>query len=51
MSSSRIAERAGDTETVATAQRIAVEERQAAERIAGTWNASIEAALEQVGAA
>jgi hypothetical protein len=45
-----LAKRAGDTETVATAQRIAGEERQAAERIAGTWDVAIEAALERVGA-
>jgi ferritin-like metal-binding protein YciE len=42
---SRTAERAGDDETVATAQRILVEERQAAQRIAHTWDAAIEVAL------
>jgi ferritin-like metal-binding protein YciE len=46
----RVAERAGDTETVETAQRIAVEERRTAERIARTWDAAIEAALAAVGA-
>ena len=46
----RVAERAGDQETVATAERILVEERHAAERIAGTWDAAIDAALEHVGA-
>ncbi|MDQ3935058.1 MAG: ferritin-like domain-containing protein [Actinomycetota bacterium] len=46
----RVAERAGDRETIATAERILVEERAAAERIAGTWDAAIDAALEQVGA-
>ena len=46
----RVAERAGDPETVAMADRILVEERHAAERIAGTWDAAIDAAFEQVGA-
>ena len=46
----RVAERAGDQETVATTDRILAEERHAAERIAGTWDAAIDAALEQVGA-
>jgi ferritin-like metal-binding protein YciE len=44
---SRVAERAGDAETVETARRIAGEEREAAERIAGTWDAAIDVALEQ----
>lgn len=46
----RVAERAGDQETVAAANRILVQERHAAERIAGTWDAAIDAGLEQVGA-
>jgi ferritin-like metal-binding protein YciE len=46
----RVAERAGDAETVATAKRILAEERRAAERIAGTWDAAIEVALAKVGA-
>jgi ferritin-like metal-binding protein YciE len=46
----RVAERAGDSETASTAARIADEERAAAERIAGTWDAAMDAALEQVGA-
>jgi|SRR5215211_2740183 len=41
----RIAERAGDAGTVAAADRILVEERRAAERIAGTWDAAMDAAL------
>jgi ferritin-like metal-binding protein YciE len=41
----RVAERAGDRETVEVAQRIAAEERAAAERIAGTWDAAIDTAL------
>ncbi len=44
----RIADRAGDPETVAVAERILVEERHAAERIAGTWDAAMDAALERV---
>jgi ferritin-like metal-binding protein YciE len=44
---SRVAERAGDTETVAGARRIADEERRAAERIAATWDAVIDVALER----
>ena len=44
----RIAERAGDTETVAVALRIAGEERAAAERIAGTWDAAIDTTLAQL---
>jgi ferritin-like metal-binding protein YciE len=47
---SRVAQRAGDTETVATAKRIADEERGAAQRIVATWDAAIDAALEKVGA-
>jgi ferritin-like metal-binding protein YciE len=41
----RIAERAGDPETVAIADRILVEERRAAGRIAESWDAAIDAAL------
>jgi ferritin-like metal-binding protein YciE len=41
----RVAERANDPETVAAAERILVEERRAAERIAGTWDAAMDAAL------
>jgi hypothetical protein len=40
-----VAERAGDAETVAIAARIAGEERRAAGRIAGTWDAAVDAAL------
>ena len=46
----RIAERAGDQETVAVADRILVEERRAADRVAGTWDAAMDAALAKVGA-
>lgn len=42
---SRVAARAGDDETVAVAQRIAAEERAAAERIAATWDEAIDTAL------
>jgi len=41
----RVAERAGDAETVAVAERIAGEERAAAERVAATWDAAVEATL------
>jgi len=41
----RVAERANDPETVSAAERIIVEERRAAERIAGTWDAAMDAAL------
>jgi ferritin-like metal-binding protein YciE len=41
----RVAERAGDAETVAIAARIAGEERRAADRIAGTWDAAVETTL------
>jgi ferritin-like metal-binding protein YciE len=41
----RVAERAGDAETVAVARRIAEEERRAAQRIAATWDDAMDAAL------
>jgi ferritin-like metal-binding protein YciE len=47
----RVAERAGDAATEATARRIADEERAAAERVAGTWDAAMDAALEKLGVA
>jgi ferritin-like metal-binding protein YciE len=47
----RVAQRAGDEETVATADRILPQERRAAERIAGTWDAAMDAALAQLTAA
>jgi ferritin-like metal-binding protein YciE len=43
----RVARRAGDEETAAVAQRIAAEERTAAERVAGTWDAAAEQALRE----
>ena len=46
----RVADRAGDAETVQVAERILAEEREAAQRIAGTWDAAMDAALENVGA-
>ena len=46
----RVAERAGDSETSAVAAQIANQERAAAERIANTWDAAIDAALAKVGA-
>jgi ferritin-like metal-binding protein YciE len=41
----RVAERAGDAETAAMAQRIAGEERDAAERIAATWDEAMAVTL------
>ena len=48
---SRTATRAGDEQTAAMAQRIVVEERTAAEKVAGTWDAATEAALSAQGVA
>lgn len=48
----RTAERAGDTQTAQLARRICDEERSAAEKVASTWDAAVEAvARETVGAA
>jgi ferritin-like metal-binding protein YciE len=44
----RVAERAGDAETVAVAARIAGEERRAADRIAGTWDAAVDTTLQKL---
>ena len=44
----RVAQRAGDQETAEVAERIAAEERAAADRIAGTWDAAIDVALRQL---
>lgn len=41
----RVAERAGDPDTSAVADRIALDERRAAERIAATWDAAVDATL------
>ena len=46
----RVAERAGDDETIAVAVRIVGEERAAAERIAGTWDEAIDATLAKLTA-
>jgi ferritin-like metal-binding protein YciE len=46
----RVAERAGDTETVEISQRILAEERAAAEKIAGEWDSALDASLDAVGA-
>src|SRR3954469_23025902 len=40
-----VAERAGDDETADVAERIAAEERHAAERVASTWDAAVDTAL------
>jgi ferritin-like metal-binding protein YciE len=45
----RVAERAGDAETVAVAQRILAEERAAAEKLAGQFDRAMEASLEAAG--
>jgi ferritin-like metal-binding protein YciE len=42
---SRTARRAGDEETAGMAERILASERQTAERVAGTWDAAVDAAL------
>jgi ferritin-like metal-binding protein YciE len=47
----RTARRAGDEETAAMAERILAEERRAAEKIAGTWDAAADAALQAQGVA
>jgi ferritin-like metal-binding protein YciE len=46
----RVAVRAGDEETVATAERILAEEQAAAERVAGTWDAAAELVLRETTA-
>jgi len=43
----RTARRAGDEQTATVAERILAEERAAAERVAGTWDAAVDAALAQ----
>jgi ferritin-like metal-binding protein YciE len=45
----RVAERAGDTETVALAERILAEERSAAQRFAANWDRAAEASLAALG--
>lgn len=44
---SRLARRAGDEPTALVAERILAEERAAAEQVAGTWDAAVDAALRQ----
>jgi ferritin-like metal-binding protein YciE len=46
----RVAERAGDHETVRVAERIEGEERAAANAIAANWDVALQASLESVGA-
>jgi ferritin-like metal-binding protein YciE len=41
----RVADRAGDPETAAAAERILLDERRAAERIAATWDPAVDAVL------
>jgi hypothetical protein len=45
----RVAARAGDAEPASVAARIADEERDAAQRIASTWDATMDAALNNLG--
>jgi ferritin-like metal-binding protein YciE len=45
----RVAERAGDTETVALAERVLAEERAAAERFSSEWDRAAEASLAALG--
>jgi ferritin-like metal-binding protein YciE len=45
----RVAERAGDRETVAAAEEIAAEERAMADRLAGSFDAAVEASLRDQG--
>src|SRR4051794_29666538 len=45
----RVAERAGDSETVAVARGIRKEEQRAAERLAETYDRAVDASLEHVG--
>src|SRR3954453_16132310 len=45
----RVARRAGDEQTAALAQRIAGEERAAAERVAATWDEAMSAGLHALG--
>jgi ferritin-like metal-binding protein YciE len=47
----RVAERAGDRETVATAERILAEERTAAEHLAATWDAAVDTVLDGMSSA
>jgi ferritin-like metal-binding protein YciE len=47
----RVAQRAGDGETVRVAERIEAEERAAANAIAANWEIALQASLESVGAA
>ncbi len=44
----RVAERAGDGETVAVGERILLQERSAAARITDTWEAAMDAALQKL---
>jgi ferritin-like metal-binding protein YciE len=48
---SRTARRAGDEETAALAERILADERRAGEKVAATWDAAADAALQEQGVA
>jgi ferritin-like metal-binding protein YciE len=45
----RVADRAGDAPTVAVADLILDQERDAAERVASTWDNAVDAALDEIG--
>jgi ferritin-like metal-binding protein YciE len=45
----RVAKRAGDDETIATAERILEQERNAATKIAAEWDRAVDASLDAVG--
>ncbi|HEX3317795.1 MAG TPA: DUF892 family protein, partial [Solirubrobacteraceae bacterium] len=47
----RVAQRAGDPETVAVADRILVQEREAATKVAAHWDRAVDASLRAVGVA
>jgi ferritin-like metal-binding protein YciE len=47
----RVAERAGDRETAAVAERILVNERETAEKLAGTWDHAADLSLRAAGEA
>jgi ferritin-like metal-binding protein YciE len=45
----RVADRAGDTETADVARRILENERETAEKIAGTWDKAVDLSLREAG--
>jgi ferritin-like metal-binding protein YciE len=47
----RVAERAGDTDTADAGRRILANERETADKLAGTWDPATDLALREAGAA